>query len=114
MNTMSPMLVTVIIPPRKGVGKAPGAFDGAVCTTVIFQNGLFVFTSTVMRLVLLVAVKVRGRPLGELAVTGTSKDLPAGILADDIGSITGAAAKTEPMDSRQQSGGKNFMHEAPT
>ena len=45
----------------------------------------------VMRLVLLVAVKVRGRPLGELAVTGRMSVLPAGMLALGMGSITGAA-----------------------
>ena len=45
----------------------------------------------VMRLVLLAAVKVRGRPLGELAVTGRIKVLPAGMLALGMGSITGTA-----------------------
>ena len=42
-----------------------------------------------MRLVLLVAVKVSGNPLGELAVTGMMSDLPAGILALGIGSMVG-------------------------
>jgi hypothetical protein len=45
----------------------------------------------VMRLVLLVAVKVNGQPLGEEAVTGRISVLPAGMLALGMGSITGAA-----------------------
>ena len=44
-----------------------------------------------MPFVLLVAVKVSGRPFGELAVTGRIKDLPAGMLALGMGSITGTA-----------------------
>jgi hypothetical protein len=96
MKTISPTFVTVAPAPRNGVGNAPGAFDAAACTTVNFQNGLFVFTSTVMRFVLLVAVNVSGRPFGELAVTGTIKDLPAGMLAPGIGFITGAAPSVVP------------------
>jgi hypothetical protein len=42
-------------------------------------------------LVLLAAVKVNGRPLGEPAVTGRIRVLPAGMLALGMGSITGAA-----------------------
>src|SRR5208283_1274211 len=91
MNVMSPMLVTVTTPPRNGVGNAPGAFEAAACTTDIFQNGLFVWTMTAMPFVLLVAVKVKGRPLGEAAVTGMMSDLPAGMLALGMGSITGTA-----------------------
>ena len=91
MNVMSPMFVTVTTPPRNGVGNEPGGFPAAACTTDIFQNGLLVWISMVMRLVLLVAVKVNGRPLGEQAVTGRISVLPAGMLALGIGSITGAA-----------------------
>src|SRR5436190_9783921 len=93
MNVMSPMLVTVATPERNGIWKAPGAFDGAACTTDIFQNGLLVWTSTAMRFVLLVAVKVSGRPVGDVAVTGRIRDLPAGTLALGIGSMDGAANK---------------------
>src|ERR1022692_1692464 len=64
---------------------------GAACTTVIFQNGLFVCTWTTMRFVLLVAVKVNGRPLGAVAVTGMISDLPAGTLTLPMGSMTGTA-----------------------
>ena len=64
---------------------------GAACTTVIFQNGLFVCTCTIMRFVLLVAVKVKGRPFGEVAVTGMMSDLPAGMVTLPMGSMTGAA-----------------------
>jgi hypothetical protein len=42
--------------------------------------------------VLLTAVKVNGRPFGELAVTGTMSVLPAGIFALGIGSIAGVAS----------------------
>ena len=56
IRVMSPMFVTVAIPPRNGVWNAPGALDAASCTTDIFQNGLFVWTSTVIRFVLLVTV----------------------------------------------------------
>src|SRR3954449_3060690 len=97
MKSISPMFVTVTMLPRKGVENAPGALAGAVCTTVSFQKGLLVLTSAVMRLVLLMAVKVRGRPLGELAVTGMISDLPAGMEAFGIRSITGAARAVEPM-----------------
>ena len=90
MKVMSPMLVTVSTPPRKGVWYAPGAAGDAACTTDIFQNGLLVWTWTVMRFVLLVAEKVRGSPFGEVAVTGMISDLPAGMLALGIGSIVGA------------------------
>src|SRR5208282_2191474 len=44
-----------------------------------------------MAFVLLVAVKVKGRPLGEVAVTGMMSDLPAGTLTLLSGSMTGAA-----------------------
>jgi hypothetical protein len=64
---------------------------GAACTTDIFQNGLFVWIMTVIPFVLLVAVKVKGRPLGEVAVTGRMSDLPAGTVTLLIGSKTGAA-----------------------
>src|SRR5512146_2543618 len=90
MNVMSPMFVTVSTPPRKVMGYAPGAAGAAACTTDIFQNGLFVWTWTVMPLALLVAENFSGRPFGEVAVTGTIRDLPAGTLALGIGSIVAA------------------------
>jgi hypothetical protein len=43
-----------------------------------------------MRFVLLVAENVSGSPLGEVAVTGTINDLPAGMLALGMESIVGA------------------------
>jgi hypothetical protein len=43
-----------------------------------------------------VAVNVNGRPFGELAVTGRIKDLPAGMLALGMRSITGAAKTGKP------------------
>src|SRR5258707_538139 len=103
------------MPPRKGVGNAPGALEAAACTTLSFQNGLLVFTSALMRLVLLVAVKVSGRPFGELAVMGTNSDLPAGMLALGIGSITGAARSIEPIErpkGNKRNSAKNFMYRA--
>src|SRR3954471_21554855 len=107
MNTISPTFVTVATPPRKGVVNAPGALEAAAWTTDNFQNGLFVFTSTAIRLVLLLAVNVSGRPFGELAVTGTINDFPAGMLALEIGSMTGAASS--PMPTRiAKASQKNF------
>jgi hypothetical protein len=44
-----------------------------------------------MALVLLVIVKVNGRPLVEEAVMGTITDFPAGMVAAGMGSITGVA-----------------------
>ena len=54
-----------------------------------------------MPFVLLVAVNVSGRPFGELAVTGTIKDLPAGMLALGMGSITGTAKAENSQDSKK-------------
>jgi hypothetical protein len=52
--------------------------------------------------VLLVAVKVSGRPFDEAAVTGMIKDFPAGMLAAGIGSITGPAKTgSDPMKHNQ-------------
>src|ERR1035441_5864063 len=93
MKVMSPTLVTVTVPPRKGVENAPGALTGAACTTDNFQNGLLVCGTRAMALVLLVKVKVNGRPLAEEAVTGTINDFPATMVAAGMGSITGAAAR---------------------
>src|SRR5262245_47548544 len=100
MNVMSPTLVTVAMPPRNGIWKAPGAFDAAACTTDIFQNGLFVWTSTAMRFVLLVAVNVSGRPFGDVAVTGRIRDLPAGTVPLGIESMTGAANRENEIEKR--------------
>ena len=44
-----------------------------------------------MAFVLLVAVNVRGRLFGDVAVTGTINDLPAGMLALGMGSMIGTA-----------------------
>ncbi len=49
-----------------------------------------------MAFVLLVAVNVKGRPFGELAVTGRIKDLPAGMLALGMRSTTGAPKTKKP------------------
>ena len=49
-----------------------------------------------MAFVLLVAVNVKGRPFGELAVTGRIKDLPAGMLALGMRSISGAPNIEKP------------------
>jgi hypothetical protein len=44
-------------------------------------------------LVLLVKLKLNGRPLVEDAVMGTIRDFPAGMVAAGMGSITGAATR---------------------
>ena len=93
MKVMSPTLVTVTVPLRKGVENAPEALAAAACTTDNFQNGLLVCGTRAMALVLLVKVKVNGRPLAEEAVTGTINDFPAAMVAAGMGSITGAAAR---------------------
>jgi hypothetical protein len=65
-----------------------------------------------MRLVLLVAVKVSGRPFGELAVIGRMSDLPAGMLAFGIESINGAARRVEPIENpnpNQRNFARNFI-----
>jgi hypothetical protein len=46
---------------------------------------------TAIPFVLLVAKKVKGRPFGEVAVTGIMSDLPAGTVTLLSGSITGEA-----------------------
>src|SRR5947208_1218397 len=101
MNVMSPMLVTVFTPPRKGVWYAPGAAGDAACTTDIFQNGLFAWSWTVMRLVLLAAENISGSPFGEVAVTGMINDFPAGMLALGIVSIVGAPKMDNEPAARQ-------------
>jgi len=98
---MSPTLVTVATPPRNGIWYAPGAASDAACTTEIFQKGLFVWSWTVIRFVLLVAENVSGLPLGEVAVTGRINDLPAGMLAFGIGSMVGAPGTENGIAARQ-------------
>ena len=91
MKVMSPMFVTVTVPPRKGVEYAPVALEEAAWTTDNFQNGLLVSISTRIPSVLLDTANVNGSPFGEVAVTGRIRDLAAGILALAMGSMTGAA-----------------------
>ena len=50
-------------------------------------------------MVLLVAKKLRGNPLGEVAVTGMIRDFPAGMLALGIGSMAGAAHRENDIPS---------------
>ena len=64
---------------------------------------------------LLVAVNVSERPFDELAVIGTITDLPAGMLALGMGSITGAPKRVEPTEipnAQQKNFFKNVIYRA--